>query len=55
MSCYEYALVWFILVIVCMSRLVVIVDLDVEIWLRPCKRYRWCGLMPEGHYGDGLG
>jgi hypothetical protein len=46
--------VLFILVIVCMSRLVVIVDLDVEIWLRSCKRYRWCRLTPEGHHGVGL-
>jgi hypothetical protein len=55
MPCYEYALVWIILVIICMSRLVVIVYLDVEIWLRLCKCYRWCRLMLEGHHGDGLG
>jgi hypothetical protein len=39
---------------VCMSCLDVIVDLDVEIWLRPYKRYHWCRLTPEGHRGDGL-
>jgi hypothetical protein len=33
----------------------VIVDLDIEIWLRPCKRYRWGRLMFKGHRGDGLG
>jgi hypothetical protein len=55
MPCYQYALVWFILVILCISRLDVVVDLDGEIWLRSCKRYRWCRLMPEGHHGDGLG
>jgi hypothetical protein len=55
MPCYEYALVWFILVILCMSRLDVVVDLDVRIWLRPCKHYCWCRLTPEGHRGDGLG
>jgi hypothetical protein len=38
-----------------MSSLDVIVDLDVEILLRPCKRYRWCSLTLEGHHGDGLG
>jgi hypothetical protein len=54
MLCYEYALVWFILVILCMSRLDVIVDLDDEIWLRSCKCYRWCSLTQEGHRGDGL-
>jgi hypothetical protein len=47
MPCYEYALVWFILVIICMSSLDVIVNLDVEIWLRLCKRYHWCRLTPE--------
>jgi hypothetical protein len=55
MTCYEYALVWFILAILCMSRLDVIVDLDVEIWLRLCKHYYWCRLTPEGHRGHGLG
>jgi hypothetical protein len=55
MPCYEYALVWFILVILCMSRLDVVVDLDVGIWLRPCKHYCWCRLTPEGHRGDGHG
>jgi hypothetical protein len=55
MPCYEYALVWFILVILIMSRLDVVVDLDVEVWLRLCKCYRWCRLMPEDHRGDGLG
>jgi hypothetical protein len=33
----------------------VIVDLDVEIWLRPGKHYRWGRLMPKIHRGDGLG
>jgi hypothetical protein len=33
----------------------VIVDLDDEIWLRSCKCYCWCRLMPKGHHGDGLG
>jgi hypothetical protein len=31
MSCYEYALVYFTLVILCLSRLDVIVDLDDKI------------------------
>jgi hypothetical protein len=55
MPCYEYALVLYILVIICMSGLDVIVELDVEILLRPCRLYRWCRLTPEGHRGDGLG
>jgi hypothetical protein len=55
MPCYEYALVWFILVNLCMSRLDVIVDLDDGLWLRSCKRYHWCRLTPEGHRGDGHG
>jgi hypothetical protein len=54
MPCYEYALVYFTLVILCLSRLDVIVDLDDKIWLRPCKCYRWYRLMPKGHCGDGL-
>jgi hypothetical protein len=37
------------------SPLGVVVNLDVEIWLRQCKLYRWCRLTPEGHRGDGLG
>jgi hypothetical protein len=28
---------------------------DVEMLLRPRKRYRWCKLTPEGYRGDGLG
>jgi hypothetical protein len=55
MPCHKYALVWYILVIICMSSLDVIADLDVEIWLRPCKFYHWCRLTPKGHRGDGLG
>jgi hypothetical protein len=55
MCCYEHALVCIILVIICMSSIDVIVYLDVEIWLRSCKHYRWCRLTPEGHHGDGLG
>jgi hypothetical protein len=37
-----------ILVIVCMSSLEGMDDLDVELWLRPCKRYHWYRLTPEG-------
>jgi hypothetical protein len=50
MLIFTYALIWvcFILAIVCMSSLEGIDDLDVELWLRPCKRYRWCRLTPEG-------
>jgi hypothetical protein len=55
MSYYEYALVLYILVIECMSSLNVIVELDVELLLRPCRRYRWCRLTLEGHHGDRLG
>jgi hypothetical protein len=55
MPCYEYALVLYVFVIVCMSSLDMLVELDVEMLLRPCKRYRWCRLTPEGHRGDGLG
>jgi hypothetical protein len=55
MCFYEHALVCIILVIICMSSIDVIVYLDVEIWLRSCKHYRWCRLTPEGHHGDGLG
>jgi hypothetical protein len=47
--------VYFTLVILCTSRLDVIVDLDDKIWLRPCKCYPWCRLTLEGHHGDGLG
>jgi hypothetical protein len=54
MLCYEYAHVLYILVIICMSGLDVIVELDVEILLRPCRLYHWCRLTPEGHHGDGL-
>jgi hypothetical protein len=45
--------VWFILMIVRMSSLEVIDDLDVELWWRSCKCYRWCRLTPESHHGDG--
>jgi hypothetical protein len=38
-----------------MSSLEVIDDFDVEIWLRLCKRYRWCRVTPKRHRGDGLG
>jgi hypothetical protein len=55
MPCYEYELVLYILAIICMSSLDVIVELDVEMLWRPCKRYRWCRLTPKGHHGDGLG
>jgi hypothetical protein len=55
MPCYEYALVLYIFVIVCMSSQDMIVELDVEMMLMPCKCYRWCRLMLEGHRGDGLG
>jgi hypothetical protein len=55
MPYYEYALAWYILVIICMSSLEVIDDLDVEIWLRSYKCYLWYRLAPEGHRGDGLG
>jgi hypothetical protein len=31
-----------------MSSLEGIDDLEVELWLRPCKRHRWCRLTPVG-------
>jgi hypothetical protein len=35
-----------------MSYLVVIEISDIEIWLRSCKRYRWCSLMLKCYRGD---
>jgi hypothetical protein len=56
MPCYEYALMVIChLFIVCMSGLIMIDDLDIEMYLRPFKYYRWCSLMPERYHGDRLG
>jgi hypothetical protein len=55
MHYYEHALALYIFVIVCMSSLDMIVELDVEMLLRPCKRYCWYRLTPEVHHGNGLG
>jgi hypothetical protein len=42
------------LFIICMSGLIMIDDLDIEMYLRPCKYYRWCRLTPDRYRGDRL-